>query len=91
MEIRIKPLQVTQYRTIARTIESCYNLILPFACYYSRIVQYFIPQRSKSDCKAFLLIWLEKCLNPHENSSSKVIAHWQYFYMGPQHKSVPYK
>ena len=64
---------------------------LPFICYYSRIVQYLILQRSKSDCKAFLLIWLEKCLNPHENSSSKVIAHWQYLYMGPQHKPIPYK
>ena len=64
---------------------------LPFACYYSRIVQYLILQKSKSDCKAFLLKLLKKCLNSHENSSSKVITHWQYFYMGPQHKSVPYK
>ena len=37
------------------------------------------------------LIWIKKCPNPHENSSSKVIAHWQYFYMGPQHKTVQYK
>ena len=27
MEIKIKSLQVTRYTTIARTIESCYNLI----------------------------------------------------------------
>ena len=63
---------------------------LPFACYYSRIVKSLILQRSKSDSKA-LFIWIKKCLNPRKNSSSKVIAHWQYFYMGPQHKSVQYK
>ena len=39
-----------------------------------RIVQSLILQRSKSDSKAFLLIRLQNCLNPHENSCSKVIS-----------------
>ena len=90
MEIRIKPLQVTLYTSIARAIEIVKS-DLPSACYFCTIDQSLIIQRSISDSKACLLIWLQKCQNPHENRSSKVIAHWQYFYMGPQHKSARYE
>ena len=51
---------------------------------------------SKSDNKAFLLIPLKKCLNPHENSCSKVISITGNISHEPssapqQHKSVQYK
>ena len=65
MEIRIKPLQVSQYSSIARAKENCYNLVLLHAT-IGRIVQSLILQWPKSNCKAFLLIWLKKYLNPHE-------------------------
>ena len=63
-----------------------------------RIVQSLILQRSKSDNKVFLLIRLKKCLNPHENSCSKVISilitgnilH-ESSSAPQQHKSVQYK
>ena len=67
MEIRINPLQVTHYTSIARPIENCYNLI-----YLSHAYRYNRLQRSKLDNNAFLLIRLKKY--PHENSSSKVIS-----------------
>ena len=45
----------------------------------------FDPSEIKIGGKAFLLIWLKKCLNPHENSRLKVISILltDDFYMGP--------
>ena len=74
MEIRIKPLQVAQCNLIAQAIEICYNLIYFLHASIAQIVQSLIIERSKSDYKAFLLIWLKKCVNPHKNSRSKVIS-----------------
>ena len=93
MEIRINPLQVTHYISIARPIENCNNLI-----YLSHAYRANRLQRSKSDNKAFLLIRLKKYLNPHENSCSKVISilttgnilH-ESSSAPRQHKSVQYK
>ena len=61
-----------------------------------KIVQSVILQRSKSDCKAFLLIWLKKCLDPHKNSHAKVITIlltsniFTWASSAPHHKSVSF-
>ena len=65
----IDPLQATHCIEIARPIENCYNLI-----YLSHAYRWNRLQRSKLNNKAFLLIWLKKYLNPHQNSCSKLIS-----------------
>ena len=54
--------------------ENCHNLIYLLHASIGRIVQSLFLQTSKSDCKAFLLIYLKKCLTPYENCRSKVIS-----------------
>ena len=61
---------------------------------YGKYLVAYVLKRSKSDCLAFLLILLEKCLNPHEKSRSKLLTdNILHGRSSPpqQHKSIKYK
>ena len=91
MEIRIKPQHVTKYTSIAQAIENCYNLIYLLHATLVESSNLWSFRGQNRAARPSCWYGYENARIYIKNSSSKVIANWQYFYRGPQHKSVQYK